>query len=1003
VKFLCYSDVHLDEDNDPTNSQYELFISTAKWIRDTILAVKPDYLVNLGDTVHRDGGMSTKTVQLFFEFFEIIKSATEELGIPHFVLTGNHDIYQRDGVLHVMNPLRWTNAQVIDTPTLYNLKDSKFDLKVGFYPYSRSSEEFATTLAAWEPNLVFIHMDIVDGYMNSGVKSSTGVSSIHRSTEIYDGHYHLPQNVGSVTVVGAPQYTQFRDLDPFSVPRRGMLLIEKETAKKKSKLTRITNPHTKFYGKFVSDSNDVNEVYKQYVDWYTELCSLYPHGSVTQSLQHIWFSAPAVVLGMLESNFRWEDFGTVKFTPNDVVARVDESTPITVDMSNEAALTQYAEEAECSCGGHNLEIGKQLLKRAEDYAVAKNTGKEVKFVSLEINNFMSFEHAEVPLADKGFVLVEGVNKDDPTVDSNGSGKSAIAEALLWVLFDRTARGIKADEIIKRGSKKAQVKVEFTVDGKPFIVTRERTKGKPVARVVSDKDLTPHDQREVNDLITSILGIGFDQFLLMVVFSQGFDTRFSSMSDTERKELLESYLGIEVYEQAKLLAATEVKAHKEEKNAVTYNIAKLETQLVTLQNHVLSVLEAKEKAEKEAKEELVNLEAKIALQAKAVAAASQPLAGMESSLTEAKALVSEAKATTSVAKSSVELERTEVNAIAGRISKGQGMVAQLRSNIHLLKNKKVEDTCPTCKQSLPVDSVQEVLNHNLEEIATSEAKCQEYEGLLMELEIRLQEANEKLESAKASLKECEQFVAEREATVNKLQLAYMQQKSEVQQQKALLEAYTEQHKAKRPTAEHFDVLLAEANEKTAASAEELEDSKSKLVTVEAYVHEYEYWESAFDPTGVRSVILRNAINSLNEILAKLCGTVTGNSFMVQLSSTKELKSKKEAVNKIDILVTPDGSYKSSSGGERRKIDLILNTAVSMFAKSMSGFSTNILVADEVLDNLDLTASQHVLTMFDEISKGDNTVLLISHNPSVKPLIPTAWTVVKSNQTSTLQIN
>jgi DNA repair exonuclease SbcCD ATPase subunit len=156
-------------------------------------------------------------------------------------------------------------------------------------------------------------------------------------------------------------------------------------------------------------------------------------------------------------------------------------------------------------------------------------------------------------------------------------------------------------------------------------------------------------------------------------------------------------------------------------------------------------------------------------------------------------------------------------------------------------------------------------------------------------------------------------------------------------------------------------------------------------------------SAFDPTGIRSVILRTVVNYVNEYLREMCAVVTGGSFLVQLSSTKELKTK-EAVNKLDIVVTPEGSYKAGSGGERRKIDILLNVAVARLAKQTCGFSPNILFVDEGLDNLDLVASQHMLQMFDGESRRGTSVFLISHNASVKPLIPNVVTVIKKNGVS-----
>ncbi|GAI86651.1 unnamed protein product [marine sediment metagenome] len=64
----------------------------------------------------------------------------------------------------------------------------------------------------------------------------------------------------------------------------------------------------------------------------------------------------------------------------------------------------------------------------------------IDFTYLFLTNFMSFKKASLPLADQGLVLIEGSNLDSDASDSNGSGKSALTEALTWCLWGKTVRG-----------------------------------------------------------------------------------------------------------------------------------------------------------------------------------------------------------------------------------------------------------------------------------------------------------------------------------------------------------------------------------------------------------------------------------------------------------------------------------------------------------------------------------------------------------------------------------
>jgi DNA repair exonuclease SbcCD ATPase subunit len=603
------------------------------------------------------------------------------------------------------------------------------------------------------------------------------------------------------------------------------------------------------------------------------------------------------------------------------------------------------------------------------------TGRHIEFQKITIKDFMSIGEAELPLASQGLTLIEGINKDDSTVESNGSGKSSVAEALLWCLYDKTSRGIKADEVIHRGAKKASVAVEFTVDGKQIVVSRDRTKGKPIARIVANgDDITPHDQKNATELIESIVGASFDQFLLMVVYAQGFETKFSSFNDSERKELLESYLGIEVYDQAKLLANNKLKEFKTDL-ANTERQGNISDSLITsLQSSLVSIDEARRKAAVDNKKERDTLE-------KVIAEMSVTLAGYDEPCALAKSVTLE------VQEGLANLQR-EADAIKQRISKGSAMVSGVKSAIDKIQRQinSLASKCPTCGQDLPGDEYSVALASLTSELEAEQQKKTDYASFLSTLEEDLMQFRDPIAEQSALLEEAR----EHENSI----------KSEAQQVRAVIQEKQRQHAYMKPADTHYDDLFKETELKIQREKDILDTCVQNIETLNSTIHEYEYWSSAFDPTGIRSVILRNVVNSVNEYLNDLCATVTGNTFNVQLSSTKELKSKKEAINKLDIVLSPDGSYKGSSGGERRKIDLLLNIAISKFAKSMSNFSTNLIIADEVLDNLDLTASQHVLQMFSNITSNNDSILLISHNPSVKPLIPNVWTVVKQNGVSSV---
>ena len=61
----------------------------------------------------------------------------------------------------------------------------------------------------------------------------------------------------------------------------------------------------------------------------------------------------------------------------------------------------------------------------------------MKINRLEIDAFMAIGQITVDLDSKGLVLIQGENDDDTSQNSNGAGKSTVAEALCWACIFRS--------------------------------------------------------------------------------------------------------------------------------------------------------------------------------------------------------------------------------------------------------------------------------------------------------------------------------------------------------------------------------------------------------------------------------------------------------------------------------------------------------------------------------------------------------------------------------------
>jgi DNA repair exonuclease SbcCD ATPase subunit len=128
---------------------------------------------------------------------------------------------------------------------------------------------------------------------------------------------------------------------------------------------------------------------------------------------------------------------------------------------------------------------------------------------VKLDNFMHFSDVDVEIGE-GIFFISGENRDQLTSDSNGSGKSALCQSIIWCLFDDIIRkGVLKDGVI--GSEKgwASVYVSVTKGDRHIEVARFRKHpdfGNEVRVKLNGADVTKHKSEDTNSLIENLLDL-----------------------------------------------------------------------------------------------------------------------------------------------------------------------------------------------------------------------------------------------------------------------------------------------------------------------------------------------------------------------------------------------------------------------------------------------------------------------------------------------------------------
>ena len=158
--------------------------------------------------------------------------------------------------------------------------------------------------------------------------------------------------------------------------------------------------------------------------------------------------------------------------------------------------------------------------------------------SIQMQNFISHQKTEFPFP-VGVLVIVG---------ENGSGKSSIIDAIFYSLCGVQVRGDNIDDLIREGTKKAKVNLQFEHNGIAYEIERVREKEvNPYALLKKNGSIAARKQTPVSEEITRILGMDKEAIINSVFIRQGEITKLIDGKPSERKKTIAKLIGIEKLE------------------------------------------------------------------------------------------------------------------------------------------------------------------------------------------------------------------------------------------------------------------------------------------------------------------------------------------------------------------------------------------------------------------------------------------------------------------------
>jgi len=605
----------------------------------------------------------------------------------------------------------------------------------------------------------------------------------------------------------------------------------------------------------------------------------------------------------------------------------------------------------------------------------------MKLKRIELRDFKCYEKLDLSFKDtNGLFLLTGENHQNMSLGTNGVGKSTILDAICWALYEKTAKGIKASKLLRRGTQAEGYVVklhfdEFEIERSwhPNYVTLN-------GKVVSEEQLVQK------------IGLTYEQFLFTIYFQQN-STHFVDLSATEKLAFLSDVFDLNIWldhaevckaqvdslqiVSASLLSKAEVVSlHIADLVAETERIQMLKEnweqerlgQRKVIETNLEEITNQMNKWESDAfakRAEKVKQLDQLKAQVKEV-----DCKGLEESAELVRQAVEQTKNQLDTQVKLSNQKQLELMSIKTTISNKTEQISNLQSIAQ----------CPTCEQVVSDDHKSMLLTQINEQIKVLDSETKTINEQITAYAIVTTEKTQLLQDLYDKNSRLLTMLGDAKAEQEK-QNSINQQINEIEQNLSAVQEgnpYTTQHAQLVAQLSQFDVTFANPYDPELVKiAEKHENEKTKHTEfIEAkrvndeVLGKYMFWKTQFPL--IRLAILDDITEDIEIHFNQALAAVGLFDWSVKVATDRALKSNKKAVRKeLNIQLFNNQGVEieidTISGGEMQRIRIASAIGISEMIKARLGVNWNLQLWDEPSLGLSGEGISNMLEFFKMLSE------------------------------------